>query len=92
MTSNVKNEKENIYSLKGFDKVFKFTLAQTFKNKAYIISFVSFVIMMALMGPIQYFSAKSSSNAAKSVSDYKVSDPVAKKAIVADASGTWSWG
>lgn len=87
MTSNVKNEKENIYSLKGFDKVFKFTLAQTFKNKAYIISFVSFVIMMALMGPIQYFSAKSSSNAAKSVSDYKVSDPVAKKAIVADASG-----
>ena len=63
MTSNAKNEKENIYSLKGFDKVFKFTLAQTFKNKAYIVSLVMFILVMSLMGPIQYFSSKSKPHA-----------------------------
>ena len=48
------NKRENIYSLEGFSKVFRFTMSQTFKNKGYLVSFVAFVLVMSLMGPIQY--------------------------------------
>ena len=79
--SNAVNEKENIYSLKGFSKVFKFTLTQTFKNKAYIISLVVFVLTMSLMGPIQYFSAKSSMSASESLLSNKVKDAATMNAL-----------
>ena len=58
---------ENIYSLKGLSKVFKFTLVQTFKNKAYIISFVLFVVIMTFMGPLQYVMGKTSEDTAKKI-------------------------
>ena len=64
------NKQENIYSLKGFDKVFRFTVRQTFKNKAYITSFVMFVLIMTFMGPIQYASFKAGSSAAGDMIDY----------------------
>ena len=80
--SNAVNEKENIYSLKGFSKVFKFTLTQTFKNKAYIISLIVFVLTMSLMGPIQYFSAKSSMSASESLLSNKVKDAATTNLIV----------
>ncbi len=47
------NKRENIYSLKGMSKVLKFTLTQTFKNPAYRGSLIIFVLVMALMNPIQ---------------------------------------
>ena len=53
-----KTERENIYSLKGIGKVFKFTLMQTFKNKSYLLSFIIFVIVMIGQKPINYFSSK----------------------------------
>ncbi len=59
------NTGENIYSLKGGMKVFVFTLQQTFKNKGYITSLIIFVIMFALMGPIQCLSQNAGANAAK---------------------------
>ena len=67
----MKNKTENIYSMKGFKHVFFFTLKQTFKNKTYIASFIIFVLMMALMGPISYFS---SSGVAQNVDAMKVID------------------
>lgn len=79
---NAVNERENIYSLKGFSKVFKFTLAQTFKNKAYIASLVLFIIIMSLMGPIQYFSAKSGMSITESMSGNKIENAVTKSIIV----------
>jgi hypothetical protein len=84
MTNSKKYDKENIYSLKGFDKVFKFTLKQTFKNKAYIVSLVMFILIMAFMGPIQYFTGKSGNNAAEGMESSKISDPVTQKVIVLD--------
>ncbi len=57
--------------MKGFKHVFFFTLKQTFKNKTYIASFIIFVLMMALMGPISYFS---SSGVAQNVDAMKVID------------------
>ena len=85
MKSNAKKDKENIYSLKGFDKVFKFTLAQTFKNRAYVVSLIMFVIMMALMGPIQYFSSRTGQNGAEAMSKKKIDEPVAANMTVIDA-------
>lgn len=85
MKSNATKEKENIYSLKGFDKVFKFTLTQTFKNKAYIVSLVMMIIMMAIMGPIQYFSSRTGEKMDNA--EFSISEPAAKKITVADASG-----
>ena len=69
------NKRENIYSLKGFSKVFKFTLIQTFKNKGYIVSFVLFVVIMTIMGPLQYFMSKNSEDTANKVlnTDFKES-------------------
>ena len=64
------NKQENIYSLKGFDKVFRFTFRQTFKNKAYITSFVMFVLVMTFMSPIQYASFRAGSSAAGEAVDY----------------------
>ena len=59
------NKRENIYSLEGFGKVFRFTMRQTFKNKGYLVSFVMFVLMMTLMGPIQYLSQRAGQGAAE---------------------------
>jgi ABC-type Na+ efflux pump permease subunit len=58
-----KTNANNIYRMDGIGKVFVFTLKQTFKNKAYLFSFVFMIIMMALMGPISMLSAASSSKA-----------------------------
>ncbi len=77
-------EKENIYSLKGFDKVFNFTLKQTFKNKAYIVSLVMFILIMTLMGPIQYFSMKSGMDAGNSMESDVIDKPVLEKLIIYD--------
>ncbi len=61
------NKRENIYSLHGIDKVFKFTLIQTFKNKAYVLSFVLFVLVMTFMGPLQYIMSKNGEDTAKAL-------------------------
>ena len=44
------------------DKVYKFTLKQTFKNKSYLFTFILFIFIMACMKPINYFSAKAGQN------------------------------
>lgn len=80
--SNAVNEKENIYSLKGFDKVFKFTLAQTFKNKAYRVSLIMFIVLMAAMGPIQYFSSRSQMAATESMTSVKIKDAVTENITI----------
>lgn len=67
------NKRENIYSLEGFGKVFRFTMRQTFKNKGYLVSFVMFVLMMTLMGPIQCLSQRAGQGAAKDSIDFNPS-------------------
>ncbi len=62
----MKKSSNNIYSCEGISKVFAFTLTQTFKNRAYRISFIIFIVMMMVMGPINYLSASAGMNAAKS--------------------------
>ncbi|MCR5249361.1 MAG: ABC transporter permease [Lachnospiraceae bacterium] len=55
----------NIYSMDGLGQVFSFTIGQTFKNQAYRVSFIIFVLMLILMGPINYLGAGAGVNAAK---------------------------
>ncbi|MCR5148936.1 MAG: ABC transporter permease [Eubacterium sp.] len=66
--------KNSIYSLDGVGKVYKFTLAQAFKNKGYRASFIIMIVMIILIGPIMRLGASSSQKAAKSVIDTKEED------------------
>ena len=62
----MKKSSNNIYSVAGLSKVFRFTLAQTFKNRTYRMSFIIFIIMMMAMGPINYLGASAGMGAAMS--------------------------
>ena len=62
----MKKSSNNIYSCAGISKVFAFTLSQTFKNRAYRLSFIIFVVMMMTMGPISYLGAAAGAGAADS--------------------------
>ena len=53
------NSRENIYSLTGFGKVFRFTLVQTLKNKGLMASAIIMILMMAFMKPMMYLFSKS---------------------------------
>ena len=66
--------RENIYNMKGFTKVFKFTLVQTFKNPAYRLSFILFVVIMTIMGPLQYFMSRNSMETARDSFDVNFDD------------------
>lgn len=46
----------NIYRMDGIGKVFRFTLSMMFKNRAYLVSYIMMIAMMALMGPISMLS------------------------------------
>ena len=70
------NKRENIYSLEGFGKVFRFTVRQTFKNKGYLVSFIIFVLVMTLMGPLQYLGQHAGQSAAEDSTGF---DPTAVK-------------
>ena len=61
----IRVNRENIYSLKGFSKVYSFTVKQTFKNKAYLASIFVFMVVFILMGPLNYFMTKSSMESAE---------------------------
>ena len=76
------NKKENIYSMKGFSKVFKFTLVQTFKNPGYRVSFIIFVLVMTCMGPLQYFMSKSSMDTVDSINTVDFEDTSVKNVYV----------
>ncbi len=58
-----KNNGNNIYRMDGLGKVFRFTLAQTFKNKAYLFSYILMIAMMTFMPLISMISATSSEKA-----------------------------
>ena len=64
------DKRENIYSMKGFKKVFGFTVRQTFKNRGYLVSFIIFVLVMTFMGPIQYMGQRAGQGAAESGLEY----------------------
>lgn len=61
--------RENIYSLKGFGKVFRFTFLQTLKNKGFLISAIVMILMIMFMKPFMYMMSKSGSNTAASMAD-----------------------
>ena len=46
----MKKSSNNIYSCTGLAKVFSFTLSQTFKNRAYRVSYIMFIVLMMVMG------------------------------------------
>ena len=56
----------DIYRMDGLGKVFSFTISQTFKNRAYRVSFIVFILMLVLMGPINYLGAGAGADAVKS--------------------------
>ena len=58
-----KSSRENIYSLVGFGKVFRFTFIQTLKNKSFILVAVIMILMMAMMKPLMYLMTKSGESA-----------------------------
>ncbi|MCR5368352.1 ABC transporter permease [Eubacterium sp.] len=69
--------KSSIYSLKGVDKVYKFTLAQVFKSKSYRISFIIFVIFLIAFGPINRLFMSSNdkmTNSTVNEKDVNISD------------------
>ena len=74
--------RENIYNMKGFTKVFKFTLVQTFKNPAYRLSFILFVVIMTIMGPLQYFMSRNSMETARDSFDVNFDDTKLKNIYV----------
>ena len=66
MTKSVnQTSKENIYSLQGFGKVFRFTFRQTIKNKAFLITAIVMILMMAMMKPLMYLMSNSSESTRK---------------------------
>lgn len=75
-------DRENIYNMKGFTKVFKFTLVQTFKNSAYRLSFILFVIVMTVMGPLQYVMSKNGMETARDAFDVNFDDTELKRVYV----------
>ena len=67
MTKSLKpNNKENIYSLNGFGKVYRFTFKQTLKNKGFLIAAVAMILMMGLMKPFMYILSRTGDNATAS--------------------------
>ena len=76
MSNESTNAKENIYSLKGIGKVFKFTLSQTFKTKSYLISFIIFVLVMIGQKPINYFSARAGQSATEEAGSAITADTI----------------
>ena len=73
----------NIYRMDGIEKVFRFTLKQTFKNKGYLFSFIFMIVMMGLMGPISTISASSSEKAIQNTEAIN-SENEATEIIIAD--------
>lgn len=70
MTKQVKSgSRENIYSLKGFGHVFRFTFLQTLKNKGFLVSAIMMILMMTFMRPLMYYMGKGGANAAQSLGD-----------------------
>jgi len=61
------NSKENIYSLNGFGKVYRFTFKQTIKNKGFLLAAIMMILMMAMMKPLMYLLSRSGDNAAQSM-------------------------
>ena len=57
------SSKENIYSLVGFGKVFRFTLVQTLKNKSFVVTAILMIFMMAMMKPLMYLMSRSADSA-----------------------------
>ena len=76
------NNRENIYSLKGFSKVFRFTTGQTLKNKAYRASFIIIVLVMTFVGPLQYVAQNSSQEAAVSGLVFQPEDADTEKVFI----------
>ena len=62
----MKKSSNNIYSCTGLAKVFSFTLSQTFKNRAYRVSFIMFIVLMMVMGPINQLGMSAGMGAAQS--------------------------
>ena len=59
------NSRENIYSLVGFGKVFRFTFQQTIKNKSFLTVAIVMILMMGLIKPLMYVMAKSNQSSAE---------------------------
>ena len=68
--------------MKGFGKVFSFTTRQTFKNKAYLASFIIFVVVMAIMGPLQYAMQSVGESTASSVTTFDAEDTAVEKLYI----------
>ena len=62
----MKKSSNNIYSCTGLAKVFSFTLSQTFKNRAYRVSYIMFIVLMMVMGPINQLGMSAGMGAAHS--------------------------
>lgn len=61
------NSKENIYSLQGFGKVFRFTFMQTIKNKSFLGVAIIMILMMGMMKPLMYLLNSSSEKTRQNV-------------------------
>ncbi|MBR3539731.1 MAG: ABC transporter permease [Eubacterium sp.] len=76
------NSKENIYSLIGFGKVFRFTLKQTLKNKGFVVAAVMMIFMMGMMKPLMYFMSKSTQNSSQRMMSASISEVEAARLFI----------
>ena len=80
------NSKENIYSLNGFGKVYRFTLKQTLKNKGFVVAAIFMILMMCMMKPLMYLLTRSASNSSNAVSSVTLNDIEAEKLYILNES------
>lgn len=75
------------YGLKGLGEVFRFTLAQTFKNKAYLSSLILMLVMSILSGPYMYFAGSVGEKAGEKIGSVSAEDLKMTDVYVNNTSG-----
>lgn len=75
------------YGLKGLGEVFRFTLVQTFKNKAYLSSLILMLVMSILSGPYMYFAGSVGEKAGEKIGSVSAEDLKMTDVYVNNTSG-----
>lgn len=80
------NSKENIYSLNGFGKVYRFTFKQTLKNRGFLVAAILMILMMGMMKPLMYLLTRSAANSSTAAA-VALNDIEAEKLYILNESG-----
>ncbi|MCR5517214.1 MAG: ABC transporter permease [Lachnospiraceae bacterium] len=79
-----RSKSENIYSLKGFSEVFRFTVIQNLKNKAVLLELCFVILVLILMTPLTYIMSSSGQKKATKEKETKLKDIGVEKLYIYD--------